>query len=60
MNHMTESNKQGWDRLAAVHSKTYHINKLLSGEPLPNELIRSRRARCGAPLSKQLYLADYI
>jgi hypothetical protein len=41
MNHMTNANKQGWDRLAAIHTKTYHIDRLLSGEPLLNDLIRS-------------------
>jgi SAM-dependent methyltransferase len=41
MNHMTHSNKQGWDKLAEIHTKTYHIDRLLSGEPLLNDLIRS-------------------
>ena len=48
MNHMTQSNKQGWDRLAEIHSKTYHIDKLLSGEPLLNEVIRSEVGDLGA------------
>ena len=41
MNHMTDANRQGWDKLAEIHAKTYHIDKLLSGEPLLNDLIRS-------------------
>ena len=41
MNHMTNANKQGWDRLAEIHTKNYHIDRLLSGEPLLNALIRS-------------------
>jgi SAM-dependent methyltransferase len=41
MNRMTDSNKQGWDRLAEIHHKNYHIDKLLSGTPLLNEVIRS-------------------
>jgi hypothetical protein len=41
MNHMTQSNKQGWDTLAEIHRKTYHIHKLISGTLLLNDLIRS-------------------
>ena len=41
MNQMTDVNKQVWDRLAEIHSKTYHIDRLLSGEPVLNDLIRS-------------------
>jgi hypothetical protein len=41
MNHMTDSNKEGWDALAEVHYKNYHIDRLLSGEPLLNKVIRS-------------------
>ena len=41
MNHMTDANKQGWDRLAEIHYKNYHIDGLLSGEPLTNDLVRS-------------------
>ena len=40
MNTMTQANKQGWDKLAATHYKNYHIDKLLAGTPLLNELIR--------------------
>jgi SAM-dependent methyltransferase len=40
MNRMTQANKQGWDGLAATHYKNYHIQKLLGGTPLLNELIR--------------------
>jgi SAM-dependent methyltransferase len=38
---MTQANKQGWDGLAATHYKNYHIDQLLSGTPLLNELIRA-------------------
>ena len=41
MNQMAQANKQGWDGLAATHYKNYHIDKLLAGTPLLNELIRS-------------------
>jgi SAM-dependent methyltransferase len=41
MNQMTQSNKKGWDGLAATHYKNYHIDKLLAGIPLLNEVIRS-------------------
>ena len=40
MNQMTQSNKQGWDALAEIHYKNYHIDKLLAGSPLLNELIQ--------------------
>ena len=40
MNHMTDANKQGWDKLAEIHTKTYHIEGLLSGESLLNDLVR--------------------
>jgi SAM-dependent methyltransferase len=40
MNKMTQSNKQGWDGLAAAHYKNYHIDKLVSGTPLLNELVQ--------------------
>jgi len=41
MNEMTLSNKKGWDGLAETHYKNYHIDRLLAGEPLLNEVIRS-------------------
>ena len=41
MSQMTQSNKQGWDGLAAIHYNNYHIDKLLAGTPLLNELIRT-------------------
>jgi SAM-dependent methyltransferase len=41
MNHMTQANKQGWDGLAATHYKNYHIDQLLAGTPLLNDLIRA-------------------
>jgi SAM-dependent methyltransferase len=40
MNEMTQSNKAGWDGLAATHYKNYHIPRLLSGEPLLSSLIQ--------------------
>jgi 2-polyprenyl-3-methyl-5-hydroxy-6-metoxy-1,4-benzoquinol methylase len=41
MNEMTQANKKGWDGLAATHYKKYHIDKLLKGSPLLNEVIQS-------------------
>lgn len=41
MNNMTQSNKKGWDGLAETHYKNYHIDSLLAGKPLLNELIRN-------------------
>ena len=41
MNEMTQANRKGWDGLAEVHYKNYHIDRLLSGKPLLNEQIRS-------------------
>ena len=41
MNRMTQSNKKGWDGLAATHYKKYHIDKLIAGTPLLSELIQS-------------------
>jgi len=40
MNEMTRANKQGWNGLAPVHFRNYHIEKLLNGEPLLNEVVR--------------------
>ena len=40
MNKMTQANKKGWDGLAAVHYKNYHVDKLIAGEPLLNDVIR--------------------
>lgn len=40
MNEMTQANKKGWNGLASVHYKNYHIDRLLNGEPLLNEIIR--------------------
>ena len=39
MSKMTQANKQGWDGLAETHYQNYHIDKLISGTPLLNELI---------------------
>jgi len=41
MNKLTQSNKIGWNGLAEVHYKTYHIDRLLFGTPLINDLIRN-------------------
>ena len=40
MNEMTQSNKRGWDGLAATHYQKYHTDKLLAGKPLLNEVIQ--------------------
>jgi len=36
----TQANRYGWDALADVHTRTYHIDKLLTGEPLLSDVIR--------------------
>jgi hypothetical protein len=41
MNNLTRSNKMGWDGLAETHFKNYHVDRLLAGQPLLNELIRN-------------------
>lgn len=40
MTTMTQSNKKRWDGLAETHYKNYHIDKLLAGTPLLNDLIK--------------------
>jgi len=40
LNEMTQANKRGWDGLAATHYQKYHIEKLLQGTPLLNEIIQ--------------------
>jgi SAM-dependent methyltransferase len=40
MKSMTEANRRGWDGLAETHFRNYHIDQLLAGEPLLNEVIR--------------------
>ena len=40
MRRMTEANKNAWDSLAEIHYRNYHINRLLAGTHLLNELIR--------------------
>lgn len=40
MNMMTQANKKGWDGLAKTHYRNYHIDTLVAGTPLLNELIR--------------------
>lgn len=39
MNKMTQANQRSWDGLAETHYKNYHIDRLLAGTPLLNELI---------------------
>lgn len=39
-NQLTQANKKGWDGLAKTHSKNYHIDKLIAGTPLLNEVIQ--------------------
>lgn len=40
MKEMTQSNRKGWDVLAGIHARTYHLDKLLAGEPLLCDVIR--------------------
>jgi SAM-dependent methyltransferase len=37
----TSANRQSWDVLADVHARTYHVDRLLAGQSLFNNLIRS-------------------
>lgn len=41
MSGMTQANRKAWDGLAEVHYRNYHIDRLLAGEPLLNDLIRT-------------------
>jgi SAM-dependent methyltransferase len=38
---MTQANRVGWDGLAETHYKNYHTDRLLAGEPLLNDVVRS-------------------
>lgn len=38
---MTQANREGWDHLAEVHYKNYHIDTLRQGKPLLDELIQN-------------------
>lgn len=40
MRTMTQSNRKAWDGLAETHYKNYHLDKLLNGQPLLNDVIR--------------------
>ena len=40
MDRMTEANQRVWDGLAEIHYRNYHIDRLLAGEHLLNEVIR--------------------
>jgi 2-polyprenyl-3-methyl-5-hydroxy-6-metoxy-1,4-benzoquinol methylase len=40
MDKFTQANREAWNLLAKTHSESYHIGKLLAGEPLLNDLIR--------------------
>ncbi|MBN1921816.1 MAG: class I SAM-dependent methyltransferase [Anaerolineae bacterium] len=37
---MTQANRQGWDGLAETHFRNYHIDRLVTGTPLINDVIR--------------------
>ena len=41
MDSMTQANSEAWNALAETHYRNYHVQRLLAGEPLLNELIRS-------------------
>ena len=41
MTEFTQANRYGWDGLAETHYRNYHIDSLLAGTPLLNEVIRS-------------------
>lgn len=41
MNRMTQANQIAWDGLAETHYRKYHIDPLLAGKPLLNDLIRA-------------------
>ena len=41
MKAVTQSNKKGWDGLVASHYKDYETDKLITGEPLLNDLVRN-------------------
>ena len=40
MSDMTQANKVGWNGLAETHYRNYHVDRLLAGEPLLNDVIR--------------------
>jgi SAM-dependent methyltransferase len=40
MKKKTAANRKGWDGLAATHYQTYHIERLLAGDPLLCDVIR--------------------
>ncbi len=41
MNSMTSANGKAWDAVAKAHYENYHVEKLLAGEPLLNELVKA-------------------
>jgi SAM-dependent methyltransferase len=41
MDEKTRSNQEAWDAVAKKHYENYHIDRLLAGEPLLNELVRA-------------------
>jgi SAM-dependent methyltransferase len=41
MNLKTQANREIWDAVAQVHYESYHVDKLLAGEPLLSELIKT-------------------
>ncbi len=38
---MTSANGKAWDAVAKAHYENYHVEKLLAGEPLLNEVVKS-------------------
>lgn len=40
-NPMTQANRDGWSAVAKIHYETYHVDRLLAGEPLLDDVIRS-------------------
>jgi len=41
MNAMTQANREAWNAVAKAHYENYHVDKLLAGEPLLNDLVRT-------------------
>lgn len=41
MNPKTQANREAWNAVAKTHYENYHIEKLLAGEPMLSELIKS-------------------
>ena len=41
MNSMTKANSKAWDAVAKAHYENYHVAKLIAGEPILNELVKT-------------------